>query len=44
VEAADAVLKLAFRRDPNGDPQIVAEAERMVHGYLAPYGRLRQVP
>ena len=35
VEAADAVLKLAFRRDPDGDPEIVAEAERLIHGYLA---------
>jgi AcrR family transcriptional regulator len=38
VEAADAVLKLAFRRDPTGDPEIVAEAERLIHTYLA--GRL----
>ncbi|GAA2441946.1 TetR family transcriptional regulator [Actinomadura vinacea] len=35
VEAGDAVLKLAFRRDPNGDPEILAEAERLLHGYLA---------
>ncbi|MCP2340315.1 TetR family transcriptional regulator [Actinomadura rupiterrae] len=35
VEAADAVLKLAFRRDPAGDPAILAEAERLIHGYLA---------
>lgn len=35
VEAADAVLKMAFRRDPDGDPAIVAEAERLIHGYLA---------
>ncbi|WP_084337179.1 TetR/AcrR family transcriptional regulator [Actinomadura oligospora] len=35
VEAADAVLKLAFRRDPSGDPDILAEAERLIHGYLA---------
>jgi AcrR family transcriptional regulator len=35
VEAADAVLKMAFRSDPDGDPAIVAEAERMIHGYLA---------
>jgi AcrR family transcriptional regulator len=34
VEAADAVLKLAFRRDPSGDPEIVAEAERLIHAYL----------
>ncbi|GAA2166110.1 TetR family transcriptional regulator [Actinomadura napierensis] len=35
VEAGDAVLKMAFRRDPAGDPLIVAEAERLIHGYLA---------
>jgi AcrR family transcriptional regulator len=35
VEAADAVLKLAFRLDPEGDPEIVAEAELLIHGYLA---------
>ncbi|RKS79130.1 TetR family transcriptional regulator [Actinomadura pelletieri DSM 43383] len=35
VEAGDAVLKMAFRRDPDGDPLIVAEAERLIHGYLA---------
>lgn len=35
VEAADAVLQLAFRRDPAGDPDILAEAERLIHGYLA---------
>ncbi|TYK50815.1 TetR/AcrR family transcriptional regulator [Actinomadura decatromicini] len=35
VEAGDAVLKMAFRRDPDGDPVIVSEAERLIHGYLA---------
>lgn len=35
VEAADAVLHLAFRRDPSGDPALVAEAGEMVCGYLA---------
>lgn len=35
VEAADAVLHLAFRRDPSGDPALVAEAKEMVRGYLA---------
>jgi AcrR family transcriptional regulator len=39
VEAGDAVLKMAFRRDPNGDPDIVAEAERLIHGYLADHFR-----
>jgi AcrR family transcriptional regulator len=35
VEAGDAVLKLAFRLDPNGDPVIVDEAKRLVREYLA---------
>ncbi|MEU9834312.1 TetR family transcriptional regulator [Streptosporangium sp. NPDC048047] len=34
VEAGDAVLKLAFRRDPAGDPKIVAEAKSLIRGYL----------
>lgn len=38
VEAADAVLRLAFRRAPEGDPALLAEAREMVRGYLA--GRL----
>jgi AcrR family transcriptional regulator len=35
VEAGDAILKLAFRTDPNGDPEVVAEADRLISGYLA---------
>jgi AcrR family transcriptional regulator len=35
VEAGDAVLKMAFRSDPAGDPVIVAEAERLIQSYLA---------
>ncbi|WP_067170941.1 TetR family transcriptional regulator [Microtetraspora niveoalba] len=35
VEAGDAVLKLAFRRDPHGSPEIVAEAKQLVRGYLS---------
>jgi AcrR family transcriptional regulator len=35
VEAADAVLHLAFRRDPAGDPTLVSEAKELVRGYLA---------
>lgn len=35
VEAADAVLHLAFRRDPEGDPALVNEAREMVRGYLS---------
>lgn len=35
VEAADAILHLAFRRDPSGDPELVAEARAMIRDYLA---------
>ncbi|MCQ6554129.1 TetR family transcriptional regulator [Streptomyces sp. C10-9-1] len=35
VEAADAVLQLAFRVDESGDGAIVAEARRLVCAYLA---------
>jgi AcrR family transcriptional regulator len=35
VEAADAVLKLAFRDVRDGDPRLLAEAERLITGYLA---------
>lgn len=35
VEAADAVLHLAFRRDPEGDQALVGEAREMIRGYLA---------
>lgn len=35
VETADALLKLAFRADPAGDPVIVAETKEMLRGYLA---------
>ncbi|AUS81647.1 TetR/AcrR family transcriptional regulator [Actinoalloteichus sp. AHMU CJ021] len=35
IEAADAVLNLAFREDPDGEPEILAEARAMVRGYLA---------
>lgn len=34
-EAADALLKLAFRRDPLGDDRIVAETKELVKDYLA---------
>lgn len=34
-EVADALLKLAFRRDPMGDEHIVAETKFLVKGYLA---------
>jgi AcrR family transcriptional regulator len=35
VEAGDAVLKLAFRRDPDGAPEIVAAAKQLVRRYLS---------
>ncbi|MEW9533484.1 TetR family transcriptional regulator [Microbispora sp. NPDC049125] len=35
VEAADAVLKLAFRVHPEGDPGLIAECKRLVRRYLS---------
>jgi AcrR family transcriptional regulator len=35
VEAADAVLKLAFRDVRDGDPALLVETERLITGYLA---------
>ncbi|APU12139.1 MULTISPECIES: TetR/AcrR family transcriptional regulator [Actinoalloteichus] len=35
IEAADAVLNLAFRRDPIGDGHVVDEAKAMIRGYLS---------
>ncbi|WP_062435752.1 TetR/AcrR family transcriptional regulator [Herbidospora daliensis] len=35
VEAADAVLKLAFRACPDGDPDLIAECKRLVRRYLS---------
>lgn len=35
VEAADAVLKLAFRARPDGDPELVGECKRLVRRYLS---------
>lgn len=34
VEAADALIKLAFRRDPEGDEAVLAEAKTLVREYL----------
>lgn len=34
VETADALIKLAFRRDPNGDPRVLAEARNLIRDYL----------
>lgn len=35
VEAADAVLNLAFRRDHLGDQEVLTEAKALVRGYLS---------
>ncbi|GAA3490351.1 MULTISPECIES: TetR/AcrR family transcriptional regulator [Streptomyces] len=35
VEAADAVLQLAFRADPSGDAAVVEEARELLRAYLA---------
>jgi AcrR family transcriptional regulator len=34
VEAADSVLRLAFRYGPDGDPDLIAEAEILLRAYL----------
>ncbi|HKS46663.1 MAG TPA: TetR family transcriptional regulator [Amycolatopsis sp.] len=35
IEVADALLKLAFADDPQGDPEIVGETKFLIKGYLA---------
>ena len=35
VEAADAVLKLAFRSRSDGDPELIAECKHLVRRYLS---------
>ena len=35
LESADAVLKLAFRSSPEGDPVLIAECKRLLRGYLS---------
>lgn len=37
MEAADAVLQLAFRTDPSGDAALIAECKKLLVGYLEPY-------
>ncbi|MGA8113452.1 MAG: TetR/AcrR family transcriptional regulator [Actinocatenispora sp.] len=37
VETGDALIKLAFRRHPDGDAEVVAEGKRMLRQYLAAY-------
>ncbi len=34
VETADALIKLAFRRDPHGDERVLAEAKSLIRDYL----------
>lgn len=34
VEAADALIKLAFRRDPDGDDDVLTEAKALIREYL----------
>lgn len=34
VEAADALIKLAFRRHPDGDEAVLDEAKALIRGYL----------
>ncbi|MEY9964585.1 AcrR family transcriptional regulator [Streptacidiphilus sp. MAP12-16] len=35
LECADAILRLAFRTDPDGDPVLIAECKRLLRVYLA---------
>ncbi|RAJ78833.1 MULTISPECIES: TetR/AcrR family transcriptional regulator [unclassified Streptomyces] len=35
VEAADALVRLAFRLDPAGDPRIITETRELLRAYLA---------
>ena len=37
MEAADAVLQLAFRVDPEGDAALIAECKKLLVAYLEPY-------
>ncbi|WP_203900916.1 TetR/AcrR family transcriptional regulator [Virgisporangium aliadipatigenens] len=34
VEAADSLIKMAFRRQSDGDPEILAEAKTLIRDYL----------
>ncbi|MBC9715383.1 TetR/AcrR family transcriptional regulator [Streptomyces sp. TRM66268-LWL] len=36
VEATDALLQLAFRTDPSGDEDLIAETRKLLHAYLSP--------
>ena len=34
VEMADALIKMAFRRSPDGDPVVLGEAKALIRDYL----------
>ncbi|WP_329624322.1 TetR/AcrR family transcriptional regulator [Streptomyces sp. NBC_01255] len=36
VETADALVRLAFRTAPEGDPALIAETRQLLYAYLAP--------
>ncbi|MGW6391980.1 TetR family transcriptional regulator [Streptomyces sp. NPDC055103] len=36
VETADALVRLAFRTDPEGDPALIDETRQLLYAYLAP--------
>ncbi|MFE3770453.1 TetR/AcrR family transcriptional regulator [Streptomyces sp. NPDC057579] len=40
LECADGVLQLAFRTDPQGDPQLIAECKHVLNSYLSDRIRL----
>lgn len=45
VECTDAVLKIAFRADPDGDPELIAECKRLLRAYLSePLGSATPAP
>lgn len=39
VETGDALIKLAFRRAPDGDPRVITEAKALIRQYLSGYVR-----
>src|SRR2546430_15969661 len=38
VEAGDALIKLAFRKDPDGDEAVLGEAQALIRAHLHPKG------
>ncbi|MEO3785379.1 TetR/AcrR family transcriptional regulator [Actinocorallia sp. B10E7] len=37
VEAADALIKMAFRREPDGDDLVIDEVKELIQNYLSTY-------